>query len=185
MNVLQLDVAGTPQQWLDFDKAAHYLSSGKVAWSVGEPFTVLRGGVNAVTGVQSVLALPPIMAIRGEAHASRAYRPMACERSRLFKRDRYTCAYCASVYRESELTADHVIPESRGGPWSWANLVSACASCNGIKANRTPEEASMPLVYVPYVPNVHEAFILEKRKILVDQMDYLIQGVPSHSRLRN
>ena len=185
MNVLQLDVAGTPQQWLDFDKAAHYLSSGKVAWSVGEPFAVLRGGVNASTGRQSLLALPPIMAIRGEAHASRAYRPMACERPRLFKRDRYTCAYCAGGYRESELTADHVIPESRGGPWSWANLVSACASCNGIKANRTPEEAGMPLVYVPYVPNVHEAFILEKRKILADQMDYLIQGVPSHSRLRN
>ena len=42
---------------------------------------------------------------------------------------------------------------ARGGRWSWTNLVSACAACNGRKADRTPEEAGMPLVYLPYVPS--------------------------------
>jgi hypothetical protein len=41
----------------------------------------------------------------------------------------------------------------------------------------------MPLLYVPYVPNRHEAFILSNRKILADQMEFLLRGVPRHSRL--
>lgn len=184
-NVLKLDAAGTPQEWLEFEAAAYYLSQGKVAWSVGDPIVVMRGGMNAVTGAQSTLALPPIMAIRGEVFASRAYRPLACERARLFRRDRHMCAYCANTFRESELTADHVIPESRGGRWAWINLVTACSSCNGLKSNRTPEEARMPLIYVPYTPGTHESFILEKRNVLADQMDWLQAGLPAHSRMRN
>ena len=185
MNVLKLDAAGTPQQWLEFEEAAYYVHQGKVAWSVGEPMVVLRGGTNARTGRQSTLELPPIIAVRGDVFASRTYRPLACERPRLFKRDRCVCAYCATTFRESALTADHVIPESRGGAWSWGNLVSSCSSCNAKKADRTPEEAKMPLVYVPYTPGTHEAFLLEKRTILADQMAWLQNGLPAHSRMRN
>jgi len=36
---------------------------------------------------------------------------------------------------------------------------------------------------VPYVPNRHEAFILANRRILADQMAFLLAGVPRHSRL--
>jgi len=46
----------------------------------------------------------------------------AVEREILFARDRHVCAYCGQKFRESDLTADHVIPESRGGRWSWTNL---------------------------------------------------------------
>ena len=41
----------------------------------------------------------------------------------------------------------------------------------------------MPLLYVPYVPNRHEHFILRNRRILADQMEYLLAGVPRTSRL--
>jgi hypothetical protein len=41
----------------------------------------------------------------------------------------------------------------------------------------------MPLLYVPYVPNRHEQFILRNRRILADQMEYLLAGVPRTSRL--
>jgi len=41
----------------------------------------------------------------------------------------------------------------------------------------------MPLLYVPYVPNRHEHFILRNRRILSDQMEYLLAGVPRSSRL--
>ena len=47
----------------------------------------------------------------------------------------------------------------------------------------TPQEAGMKLHYVPYIPNRHEAFILGNRKILGDQMEFLIQGVPKSSRI--
>jgi len=41
----------------------------------------------------------------------------------------------------------------------------------------------MPLLYVPHVPNLHEGFILRNRRILADQMEFLMAGVPRHSRL--
>ena len=46
------------------------------------------------------------------------------------------------------------------------------------------EQARMPLLYVPYVPSQHEAFILRNRRILADQMEFLMAGVPAGSRLR-
>ncbi|MEJ0034909.1 MAG: hypothetical protein WDO68_02285 [Gammaproteobacteria bacterium] len=63
------------------------------------------------------------------------------------------------------------------------NLVAACKACNNRKANRTPEAARMQLHYVPYVPNRYEAFILSNRKILADQTEFLLQGVPKNSRV--
>jgi 5-methylcytosine-specific restriction endonuclease McrA len=67
----------------------------------------------------------------------------------LFARDGYRCAYCGRHERElgvrEFLTRDHVLPTSRGGTNSWENCVTACRRCNGRKADRTPEEARMPL----------------------------------------
>jgi 5-methylcytosine-specific restriction endonuclease McrA len=76
-----------------------------------------------------------------------------------------------------------VEPDSRGGAYSWMNLVAACGPCNARKANRTPEEAAMPLLYLPYVPNRHEAFLLEGRRIRADVHEWLAARLPRHSRL--
>jgi 5-methylcytosine-specific restriction endonuclease McrA len=77
-----------------------------------------------------------------------------------------------------------VLPESRGGPWTWTNLVSACAVCNNRKAARTPEEAGMPLVYLPYVPSRFENFLLEGRNIRADVHEWLAKRLPKGSRLQ-
>jgi hypothetical protein len=63
------------------------------------------------------------------------------------------------------------------------NCITACRTCNGRKGNRLPEEARMPLHYLPYVPSLHEDMILRGRRILADQMDFLLAGVPRSSRL--
>jgi 5-methylcytosine-specific restriction endonuclease McrA len=81
------------------------------------------------------------------------------------------------------LSRDHIVPLSRGGEDRWMNVVTACRGCNSKKDNRTPEAARMPLLYLPYVPNRHEHMILQNRRILVDQMQYLMARVPKHSRL--
>jgi hypothetical protein len=52
-----------------------------------------------------------------------------------------------------------------------------------MKRNRTPQEAGLELLYTPYVPNKAEYLILTNRKILSDQMDFLVQHVSSHSRV--
>jgi 5-methylcytosine-specific restriction endonuclease McrA len=101
----------------------------------------------------------------------------------LFARDRYLCAYCGERFRSQFLEMEHVYPRSRGGADAWMNLVTACRSCNDRKRARTPEEARMPLLYLPYVPNRHEAFILGNRRILADQMEFLVRGIPRHSRV--
>lgn len=67
----------------------------------------------------------------------------------ILARDHYRCAYCA---RTGACTVDHVYPKSRGGDESFGNLVAACADCNGRKADRTPEEAGMPLLWIPRAP---------------------------------
>lgn len=76
------------------------------------------------------------------------YRPAGYSRDGVLTRDRRRCAYCGAPAR----TIDHLLPQSRGGGWTWLNTVAACHGCNGRKGNRTPEEAGMRLLVVPYVP---------------------------------
>ena len=52
--------------------------------------------------------------------------------------DDFTCVYCG--LHESNLTVDHFIPASLGGPDVIQNLVACCASCNAIKSSRAPYE---------------------------------------------
>jgi len=47
------------------------------------------------------------------------------------------CAYCLRV---APLTMDHVLPLSRGGSNTMANVVGACRGCNSSKKARTIEE---------------------------------------------
>lgn len=75
-------------------------------------------------------------------------------RAAVLRRDRHRCAYCAGA----AATIDHVLPVSRGGGSSWTNVVAACARCNGAKADRTPEEAGMPLAVPPWAPTWSELF---------------------------
>ena len=83
---------------------------------------------------------------------------------------------------ELDLTVEHILPVSRGGRHEWTNVVTACRSCNTRKGNRRPEEANMPLLYVPYAVCRNEGFILSNRRILADQMVFLQTSLPRHSR---
>lgn len=178
--ILKLDASGTPNKWINFEEVAYHHAKGNVLWTLGEQMT-LRGGHNK-DGVQSTLDVPSIMALKGCMKA-RQRSTVALERPSLFRRDRFTCAYCGKVFHEDDLRMEHIYPQARGGKLVWENIVSACEPCNSRKACRTPEEAKMPLLYVPYVPNAFEGFILTNRRILADQMEFLIAGVGKHSRL--
>lgn len=45
-------------------------------------------------------------------------------------RDSFTCQYCGRSAPDVVLHVDHVIPVSKGGTNSMANLVTACEECN-------------------------------------------------------
>jgi 5-methylcytosine-specific restriction endonuclease McrA len=65
----------------------------------------------------------------------------------------------------------------------WTNLVAACGVRNSRKRDRTPEEAKMPLVYLPYVPSRFEAFLLDGRNLRADVHEWLASRLPKGSRL--
>lgn len=187
MRILALSVSGLPHRWMDMDRAAYYVATGKVAWSLGDPATILHGGTQRVSGERSRLELPPIIALaKSEAMARHAHSiPLGREDNTLLgKRDRMICAYCGDSIAPIDLTRDHVQPRARGGQDVWTNVVAAHRSCNQRKGCRTPEEAGMPLLYVPYAPCRFEHFILSGRHIVADQMAYLTHRLPAHSRVQ-
>lgn len=61
-------------------------------------------------------------------------------RRELWERENRRCAYCGTKIGLSEVTVDHKIPLSRGGPDSRENMVCACIGCNKLKADKTVEE---------------------------------------------
>ncbi len=181
--VLRVDPAGHPYAWLAWKDAVHYYSLGQVAWTVGDPSSVVLGGIGR-DGEQTVLELHPVIAVRGTNASRLLTRVPALDKQILLARDRHTCLYCGERFPERHLTQDHVTPRSQGGGDTWTNLVAACKACNHRKANRTPEQAHMPLLAVPYEPNHAEALILAGRHILADQMEFLRALVPAGRRDR-
>ncbi|OGA05505.1 MAG: hypothetical protein A3H35_13615 [Betaproteobacteria bacterium RIFCSPLOWO2_02_FULL_62_17] len=182
--ILTLDRAGLPQAWVGIDEAITYHAKRLVAWSAGNHVCEYRGGIQR-DGRRSRIETQSILALRGDGHASRLFaRAPAVSNELLFARDRHLCAYCGAGFGRRDLSCDHVLPVSKGGRHVWTNIVTACRGCNSQKADRTPEQARMPLLYVPYTPNRHEHFILRNRHILADQMAFLMSGVPRTSRLR-
>lgn len=186
--VLQVDRAGTPQGWISPEDAITIITRGHMSWSYGQTVATFRGGRSRLTGEVSRMDIPAIVATNGMAHFNLAdcTPPLTRYNGKLFTRDRHVCAYCGQRFAYALLTREHIHPVSRGGPDSWMNVVTACKSCNSRKDARTPDEANMPLLYLPYAPNWFEDFLLQRggARILADQMDFLIHRVPEQSRLR-
>ncbi|CAM4162121.1 HNH endonuclease [Nocardia ninae] len=84
-------------------------------------------------------------------HSARVHDESRATLAGVLRRDRNRCGYCAAWAR----TVDHIRPRSRGGPNTWSNLVACCGPCNTTKADRTPEEAGMRLLWQPKAPNHH------------------------------
>ena len=91
MEVLQLDISGRPQAWVSAKEAAVIYATDGIAWTLGDPFFVLRGGTQRRTGLQSRIEVHPIIAVRGSV-PSRAWRQTpALSNPKLFARDRHIC----------------------------------------------------------------------------------------------
>jgi len=173
--ILRLDVAGRPVKWIDWQEAVGVYARDMVAWTAGDKVFSLRGGTSRLTGQQSIVKINSIVAVRGEDRVVNKHRVPPLTNRELFRRDSQLCLYCGRDYSQhaSDLTRDHVKPISRGGRDHWSNVVTACRRCNTHKGGRTPEQANMPLLAIPYVPNLAEYLFLHNRLILADQMEFL------------
>lgn len=179
--ILTLDSNGMPNNWTTWQEAIVLKCKGLVAWEFGDEEFLFRGGTSRLTGTQSTVEVSSIIALKTKFKYKN--RTPAFSNRNLFRRDLHTCAYCGKKAADQDLTKDHIKPYSRGGPTSWMNCVTACKKCNNKKDDRTPEEANMMLIYVPYVPDKAEGLILQNRNILADQMQFLLNFVPKHSRV--
>lgn len=82
-------------------------------------------------------------------------------RVNVFYRDNFTCQYCRTKFKASELTLDHVYPKSKGGKSEWTNIVTACGKCNNKKADKLPNECSMKPIRAPQEPKWITIFLLK------------------------
>lgn len=106
-------------------------------------------------------------------------------RFEVFKRDRFTCAYCGRTPPEVLLHVDHVTPRAAGGNDDMENLITACATCNQGKAARLLDEGSSPVVGKASVEEAAERLAqarayaevsAELRRLLEDQVHDVIRA---------
>jgi hypothetical protein len=161
--VLRTDVAGMPLEWIDYREAVRLYHADQVAYDCGTLLYTVFGGYSSVDGERSKIDVNSIIATHGTSHSlSRnrdKYVPPLNNRT-LFKRDANLCLYCAMRYPTRDLTR-----------------------CNNYKGGRTPEQASMELIAIPFTPTYAEYIYLKGRRVLTDQMQYLLAHIPRSSPL--
>ena len=162
MNTLLLNALRLPVGVLPWQQAVLLVMDGRLRLVESYPERMVRSMALAVPWPSIVI--DPLRTIGLGLSASRR---------NVIARDRFACQFCGIAPRThagrpdmERLTVDHVIPRCRSDhgyvpSWgsglyvpvsSWENLVAACQPCNHRKADRTPEEARMPLRTVPGTP---------------------------------
>ena len=92
-------------------------------------------------------------------------------RRAIFYRDGFRCQYCGK--ESKNMTLDHIMPRSRGGPHVWENVVSACIPCNHRKAGLTPKEANMRMLKKPTAPQPNPYYMFHHRSILEEWRQFM------------
>ena len=112
----------------------------------GTVFVEEYEGNRVLRSTKETFRVPGVLRLRQYVNVRRKRQTAGMKRLRLYIRDKFRCQYCGKKFAPNELTLDHITPRSHGGPSVVDNLVTACLACNLRKADRTPEQARMPLL---------------------------------------
>lgn len=172
--VLQPDY--TPESFFPLDSSTIPVEEGIVRVLKENATCLLTYNRQVLTPSRTDLFWPSI--IVNKAFYKR-YDDVRLKHETLFYRDHGICQYCEGELRltgKRNITCDHVIPDSKGGAFSWENIVAACNRCNQEKDNQMPKGKWMPK-RKPYKPTLGE-LIAKRRKfpITVDDpawVDYI------------
>jgi 5-methylcytosine-specific restriction endonuclease McrA len=184
--ILRTDVAGMPLEWVDYREAARLYHTDQVAYTCGTLLYRLYGGTwREPECAPSSTSIPSSRrsAYRQSRQSARrglyaaAQQPDAVPPRCLSVPVLRRAFYLQLVVARSR---DAVQPRRHD---TWGNVVSACRRCNNAKASRTPEQAGMQLLAVPFTPTYAEYIYLKGRRVLADQMEYLVAHFPRSSPL--
>lgn len=142
MKTLLVDCNYFPVKVISWQKAITLLYQGKAQSLID--YSELRIHSQTIS-----FALPKILKLNGK---HRLLFTIKFTRENVFYRDNYTCQYCGERLKENQLTFDHVIPASKGGPTTWQNVVTACKPCNFKKGPTLLENTNLRLLKKPVVP---------------------------------
>lgn len=183
--ILRVNAGGQPVEWLSWQGAVCLYARDLVLWTLGDAVLQIRGGFSRVLQRRSELTVHSIIACDGRI-VPRAHGAPPLTNRALFARDQNLCLYCGRPFPDGELTRDHLVPRSRGGPDQWDNVVAACRRCNHHKGNRLLEEMDLGLKALPYTPNFAEYLaLINSGRILGDQMEFLKAQFGRDSRLKH
>lgn len=183
--VLRTDVSGMPLEWISYQTAVKLHFSDQIAYACGSTMYELYGGINAKTHQRSSVEVNSIIATHGNSKTTYRHHTPPLNNATLFRRDNHQCLYCGNHFKHQYLSRDHIQPMSRKGHDTWNNVVTACKRCNNHKANKTPEEAGMELLAIPFTPTHAEYVYLKGRRVLADQMAFLKAHFPRTSPLHD
>jgi 5-methylcytosine-specific restriction endonuclease McrA len=124
-----------------------------VSWLIAGRVTLVEEYDDPVKTQNGTYPRPAVVRHNG-ASKPKKNRDPKYKRRALWVRDLGCCQYCGINLTLKDATVDHVVPRAQGGKTIWENVVIACIKCNGKKADRTPEQANMPLLKKPYTPNL-------------------------------
>lgn len=98
-----------------------------------------------------VFSLPSAIVLKKFVHVP--FHSMRPTRRNIFRRDGFTCQYTGKRLSVQEATIDHIIPTSRGGKNTWANMVTCSREVNIRKGNRPLNETTLKLIREPKAPS--------------------------------
>ncbi|KPV40400.1 hypothetical protein AN478_06255 [Thiohalorhabdus denitrificans] len=184
VHTLLLNRGTRPIAWATWQELVILQCRGLVQQRMGDIVYRVHGGVSRETGERSMVEVPSIAVVAEARHPGDRVPLPRRENRELYQRDEWTCLYCGGRFDRRELSRDHIHPLSLGGVDRWENVATACRRCNRLKGGRTPEDARMPLLAVPYAPVHAEWMVLTGRNIRGDQMEILRAHLPRSSPLR-
>lgn len=90
VQILGLDVAGNPAQWLTAEQAITAAATGGIAWQWGEEAVIFHGGWNR-DGDRSIIELRPIVALSGRRPDAWLREELPLTNTLLFPGPSYLC----------------------------------------------------------------------------------------------
>lgn len=147
---LILNASYEPIQFVDWKKA--------IALIFREKAEVVASYNKEIKSVSVSIKTPKVIRLKTYVKLLGTLARRSYSKPAVHRRDKYICQYCGIKLKSKEATIDHIMPQSRGGPSTWANTITSCGPCNNRKDNKTPEEANMKLLSVPGKPDLLQQF---------------------------